>query len=335
MLRRSTFLLVLAAFVIGLGVVVALQDSAQVRAGPPPAVTVRDAAAIRDGGMGVTLAARTVAGVGVLEPRLSAGMRAAWPLAASLDGSTLALSTIPAGQVGPLTLARADSSQLDIALPGIRGAAFEPAGSWLAVVDLSGALWRVDAATGVATAVADGPFGPEVTVLADGDVLAIRMSSVEAPTWAAAERIDLDGRPAVPVAGTKDDSGLVYRATLLVDGSVALVRHRVGGGVDVVRVAPDGLEMPLADSPHPGVTISPAGDRLAWAIDGTVWLGSVGDESAPLAVGRGTSGSFSPDGSLLMVIGSDAVSVVDLAGARRSDLAGSACWLGGGRGCRP
>lgn len=35
MLRRSTFLLVLAAFVIGLGVVVALQDSAQVRAGPP------------------------------------------------------------------------------------------------------------------------------------------------------------------------------------------------------------------------------------------------------------------------------------------------------------
>lgn len=335
MLRRSTFLLALVTFVIGFMVIVVLHDSPQVRAGPPPAVTVRDATAVRDSGITVSLPARSVAGVGVVEPRLAAGIREAWPLAASLDGSALALSTVPAGQVGPLTLARADGSQLEVALPGVRGAAFEPAGTWLAAVDLSGALWRVDAATGTATSVADGPFGPDITVLADGNVLVVHLSSVEVPTWAAAERIDLDRGAAVPVSGTNDESALVYRATLLVDGSIGLVRHRIGGGVDVVRVASDGLEVNLAHSPRPGVTISPAGDRLAWAVDGTVWLGSVGDEPSPLAVGSGSAGSFSPDGSLLMVIGSGAVSVVDLAGTRRSDLAVSACWLGGGRGCRP
>jgi hypothetical protein len=334
-LRRSAFLLALAVFVLGLGVVIDLQDSPQVRAGPPPAVTLREAAAVRDSGMAVALATRSVAGVGVLEPRPAAEVREARPLAASLDGSALALSTIPAGQVGPLTLARADGSQLEIALPGVRGAAFEPAGSWLAAVDLSGALWRVDAATGAATLIANGPFGPDVTVLADGDVLVVRMSSVEAPTWSRAERIHPNGEAAELLTASDDQSALVYRATALVDGSVALVRHRTGGGVDVVRVALDGLEMTIARSPHPGVTISPAGDRLAWAIDGTVWLGSVGDDPSPVAAGGGSAGSFSPDGSLLMVVGTDATGVVDLAGNRRSDLATLACWLGGGRGCRP
>jgi hypothetical protein len=161
------------------------------------------------------------------------------------------------------------------------------------------------------------------------------LSSVEVPTWAAAERIDPDVGAATPVAGSDAESALVYRATGLLDGSVALVRHRIGGGVDMVRVAPDGLEMDLAHSPQPSVSISPAGDRLAWAAAGTVWLGSVGDEPSPLAAGNGIAASFSPDGSLLMVIGADAVGVVDLAGSRRSDLADMACWIGGGRGCRP
>jgi hypothetical protein len=334
-LRRFAFLLALVVLLIGIGVIVDLQDSPQVRAGPPPAVTVRDAAAVRDRGMAVSLATRSVAGVGVLEPRFGAELGAAGPLAATLDGSALAMTSVPAGQVGPLTLARADGSQIEVSLPGVRGAAFEPAGSWLAVVDVSGALWRVDAATGAATPVADGPFGPDVTVLPGGDVLVIRMSSVEAPTWAAAQRIDPDGGDAVAVGAADAQTALVYRATALIDGSVALVRHRIGGGVDLARIAPDGLEMDLAHSPQPGVTISPSGDRLAWAADGSVWLASVGEEPSPVAVGSGSAGSFSPDGSLLMIIGPNAAGVVDLAGNRRSDLVASACWLGGGRGCRP
>lgn len=335
MLRRFSFFLALAAFVAGLGVIIDLESSPQVRAGPPPAVTIREADTVRDAGMAIDLAARTVAGVGVLEPRPMVGVPAVWPLAASLDGSALAFGTVPPGQVGPLTVAHADGSQLEIALPGVRGAAFEPAGSWLAAVDLSGALWRVDSATGAAALVADGPFSPDITVLADGEVLVIRMSSVEAPAWAAAERLDFESGGSRSVSATRPDAQLVYRATALIDGSVALVRHEIGGGVDIVRVDPGGLEMRLAESSHPGLVVSPGGDRVAWAVDGVVWLGSVGNETSPLPAGNGSIGSFAPDGSLLMVIGADATAIVDLAGNRQSELIESACWLGGGRGCRP
>ncbi len=335
MLRRSAFLLALAVLVVGLGVVIDLQDSRQVRAGPPPAVTVRDADAVRDSDIDIGLVATAVDGVGILEPQPTAGTSPRW-LAASPDGSALAFSPVPTGQVGPLTIARADGSQLEIALPGTRGAAFEPAGAWLAAVDLSGAVWRVDAASGAASRLADGPFGPDVTVFADGRILAVRVSSVEAPIWASAEWIDPDSGSAAAVgAPAATQTELAYRATALLDGGVAIVRHRTGGGVDIVRVGDDGEELPLATSSVPGVTVSPGGDRLAWIEGGTAWLGSTADGPPPFATGSATSVSFAPDGSLLMAVATDGARLVDLAGSERADLVVGACWLGGGRGCRP
>ena len=220
----------------GVALVVVVSASPQVRAGPPPAVTARDAAAVRAAGDQITLAARSLDGVALLEP-LSAGSRLAAPAAVAPDGLTLAFTPVGRGLPGPLVLASGDGAQLDVALPGVRGAAFAPTGDWLAVVDLAGALWRVETVTGAAIRLADGPFGPDPTVLPDGRVLVVRMSSVEAPIWAAAQLVDANGAAAPVDPSAAPESQLVYQASAVIDGSIALVRHRTGGGVDVVRVS--------------------------------------------------------------------------------------------------
>jgi hypothetical protein len=329
---RLRFLLLAGAAIGSLAALVAVLISPQVRAGPPPAVLERDAAAVRAAGDQVTLAARSVDGVSLLEPR-SARAAPIQPIAVAPDGLSMAMSPVASGVVGPVVVASSDGSQLDVALPGVRGAAYAPSGAWIAVVDLAGALWRVEAATGTATRLADGPFGPDPTVLPDDRVLVVRLSSVEAPTWAAAQIIDQQGIATAVDATTAPESQLDYGAAAVLDGSVAIVRHRTGGGVDVLRIV-DGQVTTAATLEAASVAVSPTGERLAWATNGTVWLNRP-DADVPFDLGPGQSARFSPDGSLLLVFGEGTASVVDLASSRRGAAATSACWFGDGRGCRP
>ncbi len=176
---------------LGLGIT-GILISLPVQAGPPPPVTVREAASLRDSGRILTLTTRAVEGVGLVEAQSADRTPGPGILAASPDGLTVAFTPVGPGQIGPLGLAHADGTQIEVALPGVRGAAFAPSGGWLAVVDQAGSLWRVDRATGDAALVADGPFGSDVTVLPDGRILALRLSSVEAPYWAAAEIVDME-----------------------------------------------------------------------------------------------------------------------------------------------
>jgi hypothetical protein len=334
---RSRIPLLLAAGALALGVTVLLiQISPQVRAGPPPPVTVLEPDALRDSGRLLVLGRRSVDGVPLVEPRAAGGLKSPRSLAAAPDGLTLAVSTVEAGRIGPLTLARADGSQLDVQLPGVRGAAFEPGGSWLAAVDLAGALWRVDTLTGAATRLADGPYGPDPSVLPDGRILVVRLSAIDAPLWAAAETVDGAGA-VVPVAGgSEPESQLVYGATPLDDGSVAIVRHRVGGGVDLVRVDGAGSETALARlAGAAAVAVSPDGARLAWPAAGTTWLAPADAVTDAVAIGDGAPARFSPDGSLLLVFGSGTVEIFDVAGDHIGSASSAACWIGGGRGCRP
>jgi hypothetical protein len=329
---RLRFLLLAGATVGGLAALVAVLISPQVRAGPPPAVIARDAAAVRAAGDQVTLAARSVDGASLLEPR-SGRATPVQPLAVGPDGLSIALSPVAPGQAGPVVLAASDGSQLDVALPGVRGAAFSPNGDWVAVVDLTGALWRVETATGSAIRLADGPFGPDPTVLPDDRVLVVRLSSVEAPTWASAQLIDQGGAATAVDATAAPESQLDYQAAALLDGSVAVVRHRTGGGVDVIRIA-DGQPTTTGTLDAAAVAVSPTGERLAWASNGTLWLDRP-DAHVPFNLGSGRSARFSPDGSLLLLFGDGAASVVDLAGNRRGPATMTACWFGDGRGCRP
>jgi hypothetical protein len=332
---RVSLFLAAGAAALGLALVIAL-ISPQVSAGPPPPVTVLDGSTLRDTGGELTLTIRAVEDEGLVEPRSSGDRAGARPLAASPDGKTVAVSTVEPGQAGPLTLAREDGSQLAVALPGVWGAAFEPGGAWLAVVDLSGAMWQVDVITGAAVRLGDGPYGPDPTVLPDGRILAVRLSAVDAPIWAAAETVDSATGDAAPVGSVAAEDQLVYGATALADGSFVLVRHQIGGGVSVVQLRPDGIETTLTNlTGAASVAVSPDGRWRSWPEAGVTWLAAMDAGSPPVRIGAGTLARFSPDASLLMLFDPQSTDVVDLAGARIARVGPTACWLGDGRGCRP
>lgn len=330
------FPLILSAGVaLGVLLIVVL-ISRPAQAGPPPAVVIRDAASLRDKGQALTVTVRTVDGVSLVESR-SAAAPTPLILAASPDGATVAFSPVELGQAGPLIIARPDGSQVEVALPGVRGAAFEPAGRWLAAVDLSGGLWRVDPQTGLAGRLLDGPYGPDLTVLPDGRILAIRMSSVDAPYWAAAELVGSESGQPVPAAPSLgDEDQLVYQATALSDGTLALARHQSDGGLALIRVGLDGTETSIGELDHGStVAFSPAGDWFAWEEGGQIWLKPTGEGPPPRQIGSGSAARFSPDGALVLVFGESSSEVADPDGNRLTTVHRSACWVGGGRGCRP
>jgi hypothetical protein len=334
-LTRSSFVLLAAAVAVGLAVIIA--SSPEVRAGPPPPVTALDEASIRAAGRTIALPTLTVKGMELLNPTgpgLGPPVRI---LAAAADGSAVAVSRVDRGQVGPLTIARDDGSQLDVELPGVRGAAFDASGAWMAVVDLAGALWGVDAQSGAASRIADGPFGSAPAVLADGRVLAIQLSSVDAPTWAAAVIVHPTSGEESPVTsspGSQDQ--LVYQATPLSDGTIALVRHRTGGGISLARVRVDGSEAWLTDlDAGPVVAISPDGQWLAWAASGRVQISRVERGRLIRDLGEATGARFSVDGSLVLLFSPTVTRVVDLNGNTVIEAGPAACWLGDGRGCQP
>jgi hypothetical protein len=335
---RARILLLLAAGAAALGVALLLvQSSPQVRAGPRPPVTELDVAALRDSGRALTLVNRSVAGVPLVEVVPAGGAtRTPRLIAAAPDGLTLALSTVDPGVIGPLTLARADGSQLEIDLPGIRAAAFEPGGAWLVAIDLAGALWRVDSASGASARLSDGPYGPDPSVLADGRILVVRLSAVDAPLWAAAETVDGSGVVVPWTGAVAADAQLVYGATPLADGTLVLVRHRIGGGVAIVRLDHRGGEAAMAELDGAAtVAVSSDGHWLAWPAAGRTWLAAIDDVAEAVAIGDGSPVRFSPDGSLLLVLAADAAVIVDRAGKRIDQAKPGACWVGGGRGCRP
>lgn len=336
MLTRSLLVFLAAAVAVGLAVIV-VASSPEVRAGPPPPVTALDEASIRAAGRTIALPTLTVKGIPLLNPTGPGLVPPARILAAAPDGSVVAVSRVDRGQVGPLTIAREDGSQLDVELPGVRGAAFDGSGAWMAVVDLAGALWGVDAQSGAASRLADGPFGSAPAVLADGRVLAIRLSSVNAPTWAAAVIVHPTSGEESPVASSTDSQDqLVYQASPMSDGTIALVRHRTGGGVTLARVRADGSEAWLADLDDASVVaISPDGQWLAWAASGRVQLSRIDRGRLTRDLGDGTGARFAVDGSLLLLFSPTATRVVDLNGNAVTEAGPAACWLGDGRGCQP
>ena len=333
---RILLFLAAGAIALGLALVVVVLSSPQVRAGPPPSVTVRDAVSLQDGGQALTLTVKPVDGVELIESRPMGAAPGPRMVAAASDGMVVALTPVDPGQIGPLVLARADGSQVEIGLPGVRGAAFAPAGGWLAVVDLAGGLWRVDHNTGVAVRLADGPFGPDISVLPDGRILSLLLSSAEAPIWSAAQLVDPDNGRLQPVANVPDQDQLVYVATVLADRAVALIRHRAEGGLSAVLVGADGSESPLTDLDRgTAIDLSPAGDWLAWSDADQIWLQPTRNGPPSRPIGRAPSARFSPDGSFLLLFHPAATEVVATDGSHRADAGLSACWLGGGRGCRP
>lgn len=246
-------------------------------------------------------------------------------LALSADGGQAALVDQLGQLSGSLAIVREDGSQLQLQLPGLLAAGFSVDGSWLAVVDGRGALWRVDTATGEAAPINDGPFLGSPIVAADGSLLLLSVSSVDAPIRSQVVRVAQSTGVVTPL--TSDD--LDYAGYPLVDGGVAVVSHEPGR--TVVRRVAQGASRLLADL-GPGainVAVSPNGREIAYELSarGIVLLDRPG--ASPRSLGSGSRPCFAADGSSLLVRRGTGTAALALDGAvvavtdRQAGLAGA------------
>jgi hypothetical protein len=305
--RRLVLMLVVAPMVGGLTIGTALAQR-------PPSVSSLSAEEAEDQGATISIEGHPDLAPGLAEVRV--------PLAGDLPpaGTNRLLALSPnasqaavAKQVGPnpstLVLAHVDGLQLLTELPGLIAAGYAPDGTWLAAVDGTGALWRVQTDSGVATHLADGPFIGRPTVEAAGSILALRVSSVEAPFVSHLARVAADGSDTAILT----DDQLVYGAHPLTDGSLALVTHNASS-TQVWRLA-GGQRQQLADLGRDAVNVAvaPAGEAVAWERAGEVYLRTL-PAGSPTRLTSGARPRFAEDGRSLLVELPDGNTLVGLDG---------------------
>lgn len=201
-----------------------------------------------------------------------------------------------AGRIGPdatvLTIGGQDDVQ-QVQLPGLVAAAFSADGSWLAAIDGSGSLWRV-ASGGASRLPVAGTFAGQLSIEPDGAILALRVSSVEAPIVATAVRVSPDGR-----VQELSDERLVYGIQRLADGRLAVAAHRATGNV-VLHL--EGGGSVLADLGYDAVhaSMSATGDLIAFERAGQVFVQRAGATSAR-GIGPGSYPRIAPDGQSVLV----------------------------------
>jgi hypothetical protein len=311
----------------------ALTISAAVARRPPPAASLSSDQAADQG------ATISIVGHPELAPGLAEVRMPALTSGASNGGTNRLLAVSPGGnqaavaqQIGPnpamLVLARTDGSQLLIQLPGLIAAGFAPDGSWLAAVDGSGALWRVQTDGGMARHLADGPFIGRPTVQADGTVLALRVPSVEAPFVSRLARVAADGSA---ISFLTDDQ-LVYGAQPLADGSLAVVAQSASS-TQAWRLAGGGRQL-LVDLGQDAVNVSVArgGDAVAWESAGQVFLRTLPGGRVTRLI-SGARPSFGEDGHSLLVETPGGTALIGLDGRTIATFASQAAFATCAAGC--
>jgi hypothetical protein len=300
---------------------------------PPPVASLSSGEA-EDQGTTISIIGHPDLAPGLAEVRVPAFTGDAPP-----DGANRLLALSPssdqaavARQIGPnpstLMLARSDGSQLLIQLPGLIAAGFAPDGTWLAAVDGAGALWRVQTDTGLATRLADGPFIGHPMVEAAGTILALRVSSVEAPFVSRLARVAFDGSA---VSFVTDDQ-LVYGAQPLADGGLAIVAQQASS-TQVWHLS-DGTRQQLADLGQDAVNVSvaPGGDAVAWESAGQVYFRAL-PAGRPTWLTSGERPQFARDGQSLLVELPAGSILIGLEGDRIAAFASQAGFATCAEGC--
>ena len=278
--------------------------------------------AARSGSL-IRLLPHVVGGATILEvqPAAEASL-----LAVSADGRQAALADRVGDLSGSLTIARGDGSQLRLQLPGLLAAGFAADGTWLAVIDGRGALWQVDAASGDPRQVADGPFLGSPIVAADGSLMLLSVSSVEAPIRSQLVRVTPSTGDVSPLSTDE----LAYAGFPLADGSVAVVAHEPGR--TVVRRVGQGAPQLLADL-GPGaisVSVAPDGREIAYELAGRGIFLLDRPGAMPRSLGAGSKPCLAADGSSLLVSRGTGTAALALDGSvlavtlRQAGRAGSA-----------
>ena len=281
-------------------------------ADPPPTATVKTADQARASGSTVGVVRHSEQGGELLELQLPATRIDSSALPASEQARRAygrVLDSAPTGALivadgvgdpeGGLVISFPDGSQVHTGLAGVAGAAFAPDGSWLAAVDASGRLWRIEARTGAASSLAAGPYTGSVRFTRSGQLLLVEAASIEKPFASVVVRLAPDTRRAVPV---DSEDGFVFSAAELADSSIAVTTHVFGGGVEVHRVK-DGASGRLAslDSSAIDASLADDGSRIAYTVGGEVYLHDVLRGTAQ-HLGPGELPRLARDGSSLLVL---------------------------------
>jgi len=212
---------------------------------------------------------------------------------------------------------------------GLLAAGFAPDGSWLAICDGLGRLWRVDSASGATQLIADGPFAGSLLVEPGGSILALAVSSVEAPFMSHLVRLGPAGQAAEMVS----DAGLVYAMAALADGSLAVVSHRPAGTL-IQRLA-DGQVVSSTDLGSGAVNVSMSSDGaiVAWEQDGQLVVRS--GQAPARVLGPGQRPRVAPNGRMVLVdAAAGGTSVLSVDGELIAQLTGPVALLDCGE-CRP
>jgi hypothetical protein len=291
---------------------------------PSGVVRLSPADAERDGST-IRLLRQSIAGSAVAQVQT----RSSGPslLAISPAGDVAALADRIGEPSGTLTLAEIDGGQLRVQLPGLLAASFAADASWLAVVDGLGGLWRVDAGSGDADRLADGPFVGSPLVAADGALVLLSVPSVEAPYRSRLVRYEQAGGSITPIS----DEELVYGAFPLDGGDLAVVAHRPDGTV-VERLTRDGSR-PMAELGPEAVNVAVARDgRIAFerAGEGISLVDAPG--SAARDIGAGSRPCFGADGTALLVHRGGQSIVLGVDGSILASL-GELAAFAGAQGC--
>lgn len=254
-------------------------------------------------------------------------------LLAGAPGATrVALADRLGREPAQLLISQPDGSVSITTLPGLLDAAFAPDGSWLAAVDGAGGLWRVGAGDGAAASIADGPFAGSVEFAADGRLLLLSVSSVDAPTLSAP--VLVDPQTGVLEALLVAEESLVYRARLT-DQGLAVVAHLADGTKEIRLSGPASRLLGVLPSDAGAADLSA---DLRWAAyqvagEGLVLLSLDGGASRAFPTnGRPV---FAPDATSLLVRSANRAAVVDLASGLVRSLDGQAVWARCAEGCQP
>ncbi len=314
-----------ALLVAGLAISLGLASSATAQ--PPSLVTTLAAGAADRAGLAVAVTRHRLAGQDLLE--VTQAPRAAAPgnapdedaqrrealrlLDLTADGS-VALADGVGDPAAGLTVVTPGGGLVHVSIPGVAGAAFAPTGGWLAAVDATGRLWRVDPSAATANPLADGPFGGSIAFGARGELLLSSLSSMEAPYASTLVRVDPENGRADPVE-TAGEALLVFATRELSDGSLAVVGHSFGGGVSLYRIA-DGraLEVMALDPGAVDVSISDDGAAVAYAIPGDATYVARRNGGPPTRLSDGVLPRIAPDGETVAVLRSGATLIVDATG---------------------
>jgi hypothetical protein len=289
---RSAVVLVL----VSLGPLLA---SGPTLADPPPARIVLSAEEAQRSGRLISLLPHALGREQIVEVRVPDDTLTL--LGVSSDGRQAVLAERTDERHGTLVVSDLAGAQLRVSLPGVIAAGFAPDGGWLAVVDGSGALWRVNAVDGSPTILDHGPFLGDPLFLGPAALVMLEVSSVEAPYRSRPVRLELTTQGEVERRVRLSDDPLVYSAHALLAGGLALITHDAGR-TWLRRVEALGSEAVYelgVGAIH--AAVAPDGARVAYERYGEGVFLVDGPGSVPRWLGEGSRPRFSTDASSLLV----------------------------------